>query len=90
MSKKSITLGHSGELILEKEILQHLKVKPGEELSYKLIPGNKLILESSNDSHESSNKEIKSKGYFELTDLNSKEIKEYSVLIKVESRHLLH
>jgi hypothetical protein len=90
MPKKCIILGFSGEIILKKEILEHLKVKPGEELTYKLMPGNRLILESSINPPKSSNKEITSEGHFELTDLKNTEIKKYSASYQFERLHTLH
>ena len=90
MSKKCIILGYDGKLILKKEILEHLKAHPGDKLIYKLIPGNRLILESSINSQKSSRKEIKSKDHFELTDLKNMEIKKYSILAKLERQHKLH
>ena len=69
MSKKSIMIGCDGKITLKKEMLRHLKVKPGEELSYKLLPGNKVILALSNDQQNSNNKNIKPPNLFELSDL---------------------
>lgn len=90
MPKKYIILGYSGEIILKKEILDHLKVKPGEELIYKLMPGNRLILESSINSPKGSSKELTSGGHFELTDLKKTEIKKYSASYQFKGQHTLH
>ncbi len=90
MSKKCIILGYEGELILKKEILEHLKAEPGDQLIYKLIPGNRLILESSISSQKVSRKEITSTGHFKLTDLKSMEIKKYSISAKLNRQHTLH
>lgn len=76
MSKKNIMIGNRGEIILKRDMLSHLKVKAGEELSYKLMPGNKLILESIIVDQKNNGKRIKSTRKFELADLRNKTINE--------------
>jgi hypothetical protein len=94
MPKKNIMIGNRGEIVLKRDMLSHLKVKPGEELSYKLMPGNKLILESIIAQQKNSEKEIKSNKDFELADLRKNTINEsiniYSIPCVVENDYLAH
>lgn len=83
-------LDSEGKIILKKEILKHLKVKPGEELVYKLLPGNRLILESRNNRQKNSSKEIKTGSRFELADYRDKEINIYNHTAKADNTFLLH
>lgn len=90
MSKKSIMIGCDGKITLKKEMLRHLKVKPGEELSYKLLPGNKVILALSNDQQNSHNKNIKPPNLFELSDLEYTAIDIYNTYDKSDKQLSLH
>lgn len=90
MSKKSIMIGCDGKITLKKEMLRHLKVKPGEELSYKLLPGNKVILALSNDQQNSNNKNIKPPNLFELSDLEYTAIDIYNTYDKSDKQLSLH
>lgn len=90
MSKKSIMIGCDGKITLKKEMLRHLKVKPGEELSYKLLPGNKVILALSNDQQNSNNKDAKPPNLFELSDLEYTAIDIYNTYDKSDKQLSLH
>ena len=94
MPKKNIMIGNRGEIVLKRDMLSHLKVKPGEELSYRLMPGNKLILESIIVQQKNCEKEIQSNKRFELADLRNITINEgvniYSVSNINENEYLLH
>lgn len=90
MSKKSIMIGCDGKITLKKEMLRHLKVKPGEELSYKLLPGNKVILALSNDQQNSHNKDAKPPNLFELSDLEYTAIDIYNTYDKSDKQLSLH
>lgn len=90
MSKKSIMIGCDGKITLKKEMLRHLKVKPGEELSYKLLPGNKVILALSNDQQNSHNKNTKPPNLFELSDLEYTAIDIYNTYDKSDKQLSLH
>ena len=90
MPKKSIMIGNDGEITLKKEMLRHLKVKPGEELSYKLLPGNKVILALSNDQQKSNNKDAKPPNLFELSDLEYTAIDIYNTYDKSDKQLSLH
>ena len=90
MSKKSIMIGCDGKITLKKEMLRHLKVKPGEELSYKLLPGNKVILALSNDQQNSHNKNTKPPILFELSDLEYTAIDIYNTYDKSNKQLSLH
>ena len=90
MSKKSIMIGCDGKITLKKEMLRHLKVKPGEELSYKLLPGNKVILALSNDQQKSNNKDAKPPNLFELSDLEYTAIDIYNTYDKSDKQLSLH
>ncbi|QPT41067.1 Uncharacterised protein [Oligella ureolytica] len=90
MSKKSIMIGCDGKITLKKEMLRHLKVKPGEELSYKLLPGNKVILALSNDQQNSNNKDTKPPNLFELSDLEYTAIDIYNTYDKSDKQLSLH
>lgn len=90
MSKKSIMIGCDGKITLKKEMLRHLKVKPGEELSYKLLPGNKVILALSNDQQNSHNKNTKPPNLFELSDLEYTAIDIYNTYDKSNKQLSLH
>lgn len=90
MPKKSIMIGCDGKITLKKEMLRHLKVKPGEELSYKLLPGNKVILALSNDQQNSNNKDAKPPNLFELSDLEYTAIDIYNTYDKSDKQLSLH
>ena len=90
MSKKSIMIGCDSKITLKKEMLRHLKVKPGEELSYKLLPGNKVILALSNDQQNSNNKDTKPPNLFELSDLEYTAIDIYNTYDKSDKQLSLH
>lgn len=91
MTKKSILVGAYGQIILKEELLKHLKVKPGEELSYKLLPGNKLLLESVADVQKRQQGKHKcNSSVFELADLSAKEIFYYPSNYKKLNRNQLH
>ena len=90
MSKKSIMIGCDSKITLKKEMLRHLKVKPGEELSYKLLPGNKVILALSNDQQNSHNKNTKPPNLFELSDLEYTAIDIYNTYDKSDKQLSLH
>ena len=90
MPKKSIMIGCDGKITLKKEMLRHLKVKPGEELSYKLLPGNKVILALSNDQQKSNNKDAKPPNLFELSDLEYTAIDIYNTYDKSDKQLSLH
>lgn len=91
MTKKSILVGAYGQIILKEELLKHLKVKPGEELSYKLLPGNKLLLESVVDVQKKQQGKHKyNSNLFELADLSAKEIFYYPRSYKKLNRNQLH
>ena len=94
MPKKNIMIGNRGVIVLKRDMLSHLKVKPGEELSYRLMPGNRLILESIIVQQKNCEKEIQSNKRFELADLRNITINEgvniYSVSNINENEYLLH
>ena len=90
MSKNSIMIGCDSKITLKKEMLRHLKVKPGEELSYKLLPGNKVILALSNDQQNSNNKDTKPPNLFELSDLEYTAIDIYNTYDKSDKQLSLH
>ncbi|NLA89738.1 MAG: hypothetical protein GX844_07720 [Alcaligenaceae bacterium] len=91
MTKKSILVGAYGQIILKEELLKHLKVKPGEELSYKLLPGNKLLLEGVADVQKRQQGKHKcNSSVFELADLSVKEIFYYPNNYKNLNKNLLH
>lgn len=91
MTKKCIVVGAYGQIILKEELLKHLKVKPGQELSYKLLPGNKLLLESIvAEQKRLRTDQINSTNYFELTDSVSEKFLYYPPLYKLINKRQLH
>lgn len=90
MTKKNIIVGAYGQIILNEEQLRHLKIKPGEELSCKLIPGNKLILESVMTEQKRTATKVKSNDIYELADLKNQELLRYTFYNKARHVYLLH
>lgn len=91
MTKKCIVIGAYGQIILKEELLKHLKVKPGQELSYKLLPGNKLLLESIvAEQKRLRTEQINPTNYFELTDSASEKFLYYSPVYKIINKKQLH
>lgn len=75
MSKKAIFIGAFGQIILKEELLKHLKARPGEEIHYKLLPGNKLLLQSfMSDETETQSESYQYNKNYELADLKAAEL----------------
>lgn len=73
MTIKYIAIGAYGQVLLKEEILKHMEVKPGQKLSYKLLPGNKLLLERATLEEETTRLDnSNSRNFYDLADLIEK------------------
>lgn len=91
MAKKSIVIGAYGQIILKEELLRHLKVKPGQKLSYKLLPGNKLLLENIVAEQEwGQNDPTQASSYYQLMVLTDGELLFHPDIYQTMDKRLLH